>query len=56
MISKFLPRACKFIPSCSNYTIGALQKHGVFGGCWLAVKRLLKCHPFYNKAGYDPVP
>ena len=51
MISKFLPCACKFIPSCSNYTVGALQKHGVFRGSWFAVKRILKCHPFYNKAG-----
>ena len=56
MISKFLPSACRFTPSCSNYAIGALQKHGVLMGCGLAIMRLTKCHPFYNKTGYDPVP
>ena len=56
MISGFFPNACRFSPSCSNYTIEALQKHGVCIGCGLAIKRLLKCHPFYNKTNYDPIP
>ena len=56
MISRFLPSACRFTPCCSDYTIGALKKHGLFLGFWLAVKRIFKCHPFYNNAGYDPVP
>ena len=56
MISGFFPNACRFVPSCSNYTVWALKKHGVIRGCWLAVKRISKCHPFYNTAGYDPVP
>ena len=56
MISGFFPDACRFTPSCSNYAILALQKHGVFKGCWFAIMRLSKCHPLYNKTGYDPVP
>ena len=56
MISGFFPSACRFFPSCSNYAIGALQKYSVFKGCWLAVKRISTCHPFYNKAGHDPLP
>ena len=56
MISGFLPNACRYIPCCSNYALVALQKHGVFRGSWLSVKRVSRCHPFYNKAGYDPVP
>ena len=56
MISVFLPSACRFSPCCSNYAIEALQKHGVLIGFWLSVKRISKCHPLYNNAGYDPVP
>ena len=56
MISGFVPSACRFIPSCSNYAVEALQKHGVIVGFWLAIKRLSKCHRFYNNTGYDPIP
>ena len=56
MISGFFPNACRFVPSCSNYSIESLQKHGVILGCWFTIKRLLKCHSLYNKTGYDPVP
>ena len=56
MISGFFPNSCRFFPSCSNYSIEALQKYGVFVGCWIAFKRLLKCHPLYNNTGYDPIP
>jgi putative membrane protein insertion efficiency factor len=45
---------CKFIPSCSNYAIDALNKYGAIKGSWLAFKRILRCNPF-NKGGYDPV-
>ncbi len=45
---------CKFIPSCSNYAIDALNKYGALKGSWLAFKRILRCNPF-NKGGYDPV-
>jgi putative membrane protein insertion efficiency factor len=46
---------CRFYPSCSNYSIEALQKYGVIKGGWLAVKRISRCHPFHP-GGYDPVP
>jgi putative membrane protein insertion efficiency factor len=48
------PPACRFHPSCSEYSIQALEKHGFFKGVWLSLKRLLRCHPF-NPGGYDPV-
>ena len=46
---------CRFIPTCSEYALEAIQKYGAIKGSWLAVKRILKCHPFH-KGGYDPVP
>jgi putative membrane protein insertion efficiency factor len=54
-ISPFTPAACRFEPSCSNYTIQALQKHGLFIGGRLSVKRIISCNP-WGKSGYDPVP
>lgn len=45
---------CRFYPSCSAYALEAVQKYGAVKGCFLAVKRLLKCHPFHP-GGYDPV-
>ena len=47
---------CKFQPSCSNYAIIAINEYGCFKGCYLAVKRILRCNPFNKKSGYDPVP
>ncbi|MGK0442126.1 MAG: putative membrane protein insertion efficiency factor [Pseudohongiellaceae bacterium] len=55
LISPFMARSCRFHPSCSSYAIQAIEEHGVFKGCWLALKRLLCCHPFHP-GGYDPVP
>ncbi|MDR2468533.1 MAG: membrane protein insertion efficiency factor YidD [Spirochaetaceae bacterium] len=46
---------CRFYPSCSAYTVEAVQVHGVVRGLFLAIKRLLRCHPF-SQGGYDPVP
>ncbi len=46
---------CRFIPTCSVYAREAVEKYGALKGGWLAVRRLLKCHPFH-KGGYDPVP
>lgn len=46
--------SCRFIPTCSEYAVQALEKYGVFKGTYLAVKRLLRCHPFC-KGGYDPL-
>ncbi len=54
-LSRALPSSCRFYPSCSEYGVQALQKHGVFKGSWLTVKRIARCHPF-NPGGYDPVP
>lgn len=46
---------CRFLPTCSGYAIEAIKIHGAFKGSFLAVKRILKCHPFHE-GGYDPVP
>ncbi len=54
-LSPLLPAACRYHPTCSNYAIEALEKHGAFGGTWLAVKRIARCHPF-RPGGFDPVP
>ncbi|HEY1916833.1 MAG TPA: membrane protein insertion efficiency factor YidD [Streptosporangiaceae bacterium] len=50
----FLPR-CRFAPSCSEYALQALAEHGAVRGGWLAVRRIVRCHPFHP-GGYDPVP
>ena len=54
-ISPLTPPSCRFTPTCSQYAIEALQKHGLFKGLWLAVRRILCCHP-WGGSGYDPVP
>lgn len=54
-ISPLLPPSCRFSPSCSNYAIEALKRHGPTRGTWLALKRVARCHP-WNPGGYDPVP
>jgi len=46
---------CRFTPTCSNYAIEALQKHGALSGSWLAARRIFRCHP-WGPGGYDPVP
>lgn len=54
-LSPMLPHSCRFVPTCSEYAIDAIERHGALRGSWLAVARLLRCHPF-ARAGYDPVP
>jgi putative membrane protein insertion efficiency factor len=54
-ISPFTPASCRYEPTCSTYTKHALQKHGLFKGGWLSIKRIFSCHPF-GGSGYDPVP
>lgn len=54
-ISPLLPKSCRHVPSCSAYTIEALQVHGLFKGLYLGIHRILRCHP-WGTYGYDPVP
>lgn len=55
LISPLIPKSCRHVPTCSEYTIQALKLHGVFIGLWLGFKRILRCHP-WGTFGYDPVP
>lgn len=55
IISPWLPKTCRFEPSCSNYMIQAIQIHGIFRGIMLGSKRILRCNP-WGGSGYDPVP
>ncbi len=55
-ISPCFPARCRFRPTCSAYAFEAIQKYGAFRGGFLALKRFLRCHPFYKGAWYDPVP
>jgi putative membrane protein insertion efficiency factor len=55
IVSPILGPKCRFTPTCSQYAIEALKKHGVFKGLWLTVRRLSRCHP-WGGHGYDPVP
>jgi len=54
-ISPYLPPACRYTPTCSQYCLEALRKYGLFRGGYLGAKRILSCHP-WGGSGYDPVP
>ena len=54
-ISPLTPPRCRYTPTCSEYAIQALRKHGPLRGMWLALRRILRCHP-WGGSGYDPVP
>lgn len=54
LVSPVLPRACRFLPTCSEYGALAIARHGLVRGCLLAVARLLRCNPL-SRGGYDPV-
>lgn len=54
-ISPYIPPSCRFTPTCSQYAIEALRKHGPWKGLWLTIKRILRCNP-WGGSGYDPVP
>ena len=55
LVRPLLPGACRYEPSCSRYALDALERHGAMAGSWLAVRRILRCHP-WSEGGYDPVP
>jgi putative membrane protein insertion efficiency factor len=55
-LSVLLAGNCRFEPTCSRYAYEAIERFGVARGVWLGTKRLLRCHPFTKKFGYDPVP
>jgi len=54
-IRPLLPNACRYTPSCSEYSIEAINKYGALKGSWLGLKRIMRCHP-WGGHGYDPVP
>jgi putative membrane protein insertion efficiency factor len=53
-ISPLLPPACRFVPTCSEYAMEAVERYGALQGGWMAFVRILRCHPF-ARSGYDPV-
>ncbi len=53
-VSPLLPPSCRFMPTCSEYAMEAVQKYGALRGGWMGVRRLLRCHPFHP-GGFDPV-
>ena len=56
-ISPLTPPSCRYVPTCSQYALEALEKYGALKGGWLAVKRVCRCHPFHKGHDfYDPVP
>ena len=55
-VSPWFPARCRFRPTCSAYAYEAISRYGALKGGWLALRRLLRCHPFYKGNFFDPVP